>query len=100
LFVCHDCNQRFVATRDRGDPQWICPRCRARVFPIATLDHLLEAGFARMLHERFDRSATVAGDACPSCQRTMREVSLTASAVDVTIGGCCCCSRSRPCSGT
>jgi membrane associated rhomboid family serine protease/Zn-finger nucleic acid-binding protein len=88
MLVCQECQLPLAATRDRGDAEWICPKCRARVIALATLERLLAADFVRSLRETIERGPAGAGESCPSCHRTMREVVMTVNSVESTIDAC------------
>jgi membrane associated rhomboid family serine protease len=91
MLVCSGCRLEMVATRD-GEGQWICPKCRARVLAMGSLERLLTAGFTDQLRSRIDAGPAVAGAACPSCRRTMGRVAVapgeSANTVEIELDYC------------
>lgn len=88
MLTCRECDEPLVRTSETGDPQWVCPKCRARVLEISTLEMLVVGDLARVLRARIEQAPAQAGASCPACRRTMRQVELNIDALEIVIDVC------------
>lgn len=76
MLPCPRCDIRLKRRHVEGGVAWSCPRCDGRTATYGLLRKHLEDETLRGIHQRVVAPDAAPGARCPSCLKTMREVTL------------------------
>ncbi len=76
MFLCPTTGSRLIKARAGGGTIWYSPDSDGRMLTVATSRHFFSEDKTREIWMRSDRVEAISENACPSCQKSMRNTPL------------------------